>query len=94
MNACCPCNTCVVCGSNNVISTECTCGRDHYAHCMCGDCGRWWFERPSCFLCDSTGLRMDVLAQVFRIENPTYTCNGCNGTGRKKDHPIGTSTDT
>lgn len=37
------------------------------------------FER--CALCDGTGKRNDALGKQAREDDPTYTCNGCNGKG-------------
>ena len=57
--------------------------------------GRWngWLAPPeaqpekdpdnweTCFVCRGTGLRDDKLGTQARALNPSYTCNGCNGTG-------------
>lgn len=40
-----------------------------------------------CFLCRATpGMRNDKLGQEERARNPSYTCNGCNGTGKSLKH--------
>ncbi len=36
-----------------------------------------------CWLCKGTGKRNDTLGKKARKENPKYTCNGCNGKGKK-----------
>lgn len=40
-----------------------------------------------CNLCDSTGKRDDKLGRDFRAANPEYTCNGCDGKGRRLKWP-------
>lgn len=35
-----------------------------------------------CWLCLGTGLRNDALGIQARLDDPAYTCNGCQGTGR------------
>ena len=40
----------------------------------------------TCFLCQGTGKRDDHLGQQARLENPAYTCNGCEGSGKKLKH--------
>jgi hypothetical protein len=35
----------------------------------------------TCSLCRGTGMRDDPGAVAHRLENPDYTCNGCNGVG-------------
>ncbi len=48
----------------------------------------------ACWLCNGTGKRDDALGQQARLQDPSYTCNGCQGTGMKpkfetkfKPHP-------
>jgi len=36
-----------------------------------------------CWLCGGTGTRDDELGREARANNPDYTCNGCNGTGKE-----------
>lgn len=40
-----------------------------------------------CFLCRGTGKRNDALGRKMRAEDPAYTCNGCNGTGKALQWP-------
>jgi hypothetical protein len=40
-----------------------------------------------CWICQGSGMRTDRLGQELRAENPAYTCNGCNGTGRAVKWP-------
>lgn len=35
-----------------------------------------------CFICGGTGMRMDRLGLSARAEDPSYTCNGCQGKGK------------
>jgi hypothetical protein len=35
-----------------------------------------------CSICGGTGKRNDELGQRTRLENPAYTCNGCQGKGK------------
>lgn len=63
--------------------------------------GRWtgWLAPPEaqpeknpdnwekCWLCAGTGLRNDALGVQTRLENPEYTCNGCNGKGTNLKWP-------
>ena len=35
-----------------------------------------------CWICKGTGKRDDELGRKARIEDPTYTCNGCDGEGK------------
>lgn len=48
-------------------------------------------EDPSnsekCWLCRGTGKRDDELGREMRLSDPTYTCNGCRGTGWMVKHP-------
>lgn len=37
----------------------------------------------TCFLCHGSGMRNDALGQMARVKNPSYTCNGCRGTGKE-----------
>ena len=37
----------------------------------------------TCWLCHGTGKRDDELGRNFRLKDPTYTCNGCNGSGQE-----------
>lgn len=39
-----------------------------------------------CWLCNGGGLRNDALGLEHRRTDPTYTCNGCGGTGRMLNH--------
>ncbi|SCM71580.1 conserved hypothetical protein [uncultured Pleomorphomonas sp.] len=41
----------------------------------------------TCTLCRGTGRRDDPIGQARRLEDPTYTCNGCSGTGRELKFP-------
>lgn len=36
----------------------------------------------TCWLCRGTGLRSDDLGREARLKDPSYGCNGCNGTGK------------
>ena len=36
-----------------------------------------------CWLCNGTGKRDDDLGREARLQDPSYTCNGCQGTGKK-----------
>lgn len=63
--------------------------------------GRWngWLAPPEaqpekdpdnwneCWLCQGSGFRNDELGKQARAENPEYTCNGCNGTGKQLAWP-------
>ena len=40
-----------------------------------------------CYLCNATGLRNDNVGRNIREENPEYTCNGCQGTGKMLKWP-------
>ena len=40
-----------------------------------------------CYLCDGTGKRNDELGHRTRAEDPTYTCNGCQGKGKHVSWP-------
>lgn len=40
-----------------------------------------------CFLCNGTGKRDDDLGREARQQDPTYTCNGCAGKGKKLKWP-------
>jgi hypothetical protein len=37
----------------------------------------------TCFLCQGTGKRNDALGYEQRLRDPSYTCNGCRGTGKQ-----------
>jgi hypothetical protein len=41
----------------------------------------------TCWVCGGTGKRDDELGRKAREENPEYTCNGCNGTGKQLKWP-------
>lgn len=41
----------------------------------------------SCWLCEGTGRRNDLLGQQARLENPDYGCNGCSGEGIRVKWP-------
>ena len=41
----------------------------------------------TCDLCAGTGYRNDEVAQKFRAKDPTWSCNGCEGTGRSVKWP-------
>lgn len=43
-------------------------------------------NKKSCWLCGGTGIRRDDIGDAQRKIDPTYTCNGCNGTGRMLKH--------
>lgn len=43
-------------------------------------------NRERCFLCGGTGKRMDEIGVQHRLANPGYTCNGCDGAGRRIKH--------
>lgn len=63
--------------------------------------GRWngWLAPPeaqpekdpdnwkTCWLCSGTGQRNDELGIQARAADPTYTCNGCDGTGKQLAWP-------
>lgn len=36
-----------------------------------------------CYLCEGTGKRNDEIGKQARKENPEYTCNGCDGEGKR-----------
>lgn len=40
-----------------------------------------------CNICDGTGLRKDELGIEMRKKDPEFTCNGCNGDGKKEKWP-------
>lgn len=40
-----------------------------------------------CNLCLGTGKRDDNLGQQARVADPSYTCNGCNGEGKRVKWP-------
>lgn len=40
-----------------------------------------------CWVCDATGRRDDELGRAARVNDPTYTCNGCRGTGKMLKFP-------
>lgn len=40
-----------------------------------------------CHLCKGTGRREDEIGRKARIEDPSYTCNGCAGTGQSVRWP-------
>jgi len=44
-------------------------------------------NREACFLCQGTGLRNDEIGNAQRVIEPSYTCNGCGGTGRSIKFP-------
>jgi hypothetical protein len=37
----------------------------------------------TCSLCNGTGLRNDTLGKKARKKDPSYTCNGCSGKGKR-----------
>lgn len=41
----------------------------------------------ACFICNGSGMRMDVLGVDARKSNPDYTCNGCDGKGAHVSWP-------
>jgi hypothetical protein len=41
----------------------------------------------TCWLCEGTGKRNDELGREFRLKDPSYTCNGCNGEGTSLKWP-------
>lgn len=41
----------------------------------------------TCWLCQGGGMRDDELGRAYRATTPEYTCNGCNGIGRKVKWP-------
>ena len=41
----------------------------------------------TCYLCQGTGMRNDELGRAERMKNPEYTCNGCEGTGKRVKWP-------
>lgn len=43
--------------------------------------------RERCDLCDGGGLRNDAIGRSAREDDPSYTCNGCRGTGRRRLWP-------
>lgn len=47
----------------------------------------------TCFCCGGTGKRNDALGQKARREDPTYTCNGCQGKGTSVKWPTDWRTD-
>lgn len=40
-----------------------------------------------CWLCHGTGKRNDALGQQTREQDPSYTCNGCDGDGKSVVFP-------
>mgnify|MGYP001194419837 CR=1 FL=1 len=40
-----------------------------------------------CFICDGTGRRDDRLGQERRAGEPSFTCNGCHGSGKQPKWP-------
>lgn len=44
-------------------------------------------KQETCFLCRGTGKRNDELGKQMRAENPAFTCNGCDGTGKSLQWP-------
>ena len=40
-----------------------------------------------CSICNGSGLRTDALGLKARRENPNYTCNGCDGKGKRTAWP-------
>jgi len=41
----------------------------------------------NCFLCHGTGMRNDALGVSAREQDPSYTCNGCEGEGKSLRFP-------
>jgi hypothetical protein len=41
----------------------------------------------TCFLCNGTGLRNDNIGKKAREKDPSFTCNGCNGKGKRIKWP-------
>ena len=39
--------------------------------------------KEECDICNGTGKRIDDIGISARNENPDYTCNGCDGKGKK-----------
>lgn len=48
---------------------------------------QWMEELPKedCYCCDGTGIRNDKIGKEARIQDPNYTCNGCQGEGKKQN---------
>jgi len=44
-------------------------------------------NQERCWICAGTGKRDDELGRRSRVENPGYTCNGCDGTGTRTKWP-------
>ncbi len=44
-------------------------------------------NKETCLLCQGTGMRNDEIGQNFRLKNPDYKCNGCDGAGIKTKWP-------
>lgn len=40
-----------------------------------------------CEVCDGTGRRNDVIGRQARQQDPSYTCNGCDGAGHRVKWP-------
>jgi len=41
----------------------------------------------TCDLCRGTGMRNDNLGRSARVKDPAYTCNGCEGKGKRLKWP-------
>lgn len=41
----------------------------------------------TCNLCAGTGMRNDEIGRKHRAQNPEYTCNGCDGEGKRVKWP-------
>jgi hypothetical protein len=44
-------------------------------------------NKKHCWLCDGSGIRDDTLGKQMREKDPSYTCNGCKGTGEMDKWP-------
>lgn len=44
-------------------------------------------HQEKCFLCNGSGMRNDSLGCEARAEDPSYTCNGCDGKGYHPSWP-------
>lgn len=41
----------------------------------------------TCDICGGGGRRTDIIGTKARAKDPSYTCNGCNGTGKRSKWP-------
>jgi hypothetical protein len=44
-------------------------------------------KQETCWVCQGTGIRDDALGVMRRLEDHTYKCNGCQGTGKMTKWP-------